>query len=190
MRGMDVGLNRIRASEHRLDQVVDECFSVSPVSTHLEGVALSVEASSGSSQLEGPEEVVGLLEVLTAVGNLVDEVLDGVDVVLSEVLLDQVVGLEGDSLPVDLSVSSLEDELPDAVLSGVSVGDVGLDSSEHIDGGSVELDEDSVVELSQSEESHDSDGLGVQLVNTSDSNDECDFGFSRYVDLSGELSLN
>ena len=119
-----------------------------------------------------------------------DEVLNGVDVVLSEGLLNEVVGLEGDSLSVDLAVSSLENEFSDGVLGGVSVGDVGLNSSEHIDGGSVELDEDTIVELSESEESHDSDGLGVEFVNTSDSNNEGDFGLGRYVDLSGELSLN
>jgi hypothetical protein len=187
---MDVGLNRIRASEHRLDQVVDESFSVSPISSHLEGMSLGVESSSGASKLEGPQEVVGFLEVLTAAGDLVDEVLNGVDVVLSEGLLDEVVGLKGNSLSVDLAVSSLENEFSDGVLGGVSVGDVGLNSSEHIDGGSVELDEDTIVELSESEESHDSDSLGVEFVNTSDSNNEGDFGLGRYVDLSGELSLN
>lgn len=51
---MDVGLNRIRASEHRLDQVVNESFSVSPISSHLEGMSLGVESSSGASKLEGP----------------------------------------------------------------------------------------------------------------------------------------
>jgi hypothetical protein len=187
---IDVGLNRIRASEHRLNQVVDESFSVSPISSHLEGMTLGVESSSGASKLEGPQEVVGFLEVLAAAGDLVDEVLDGVDLVLSEDLLHDVVVFEGNSLSVDLAVTSLEDELPDGILGRVTIGDVGLNSSEHIDGGFVQLDEDTVVDLSESEESHDSDGLGVEFVNTSDSNHKGDFGFSRYVDLTGELSLN
>ena len=61
-----VGLNRIRASEHRLNQLVDEYFSVSPISSHLERMTLGVESSSGTSKLEGPQKVVGFLEVLTA----------------------------------------------------------------------------------------------------------------------------
>ena len=91
---------------------------------------------------------------------------------LAQNALDSVVGLQGDSLLVDLAVASLEDESPDGLLGGVAVGDVGLNSSKHIDGSLVDSDEDSVMELSQSEESHDSDDLGVELVNTSDSNNK------------------
>ena len=91
---------------------------------------------------------------------------------LAQNALDGVVGFQGDSLLVDLAVTSLEDEFPDGLLGWVAVGDVGLNSSKHIDGGLVDSDEDSVMELSQSEESHDSDDLGVELVNTSDSNNK------------------
>lgn len=184
------GLNRIRASEHRLNQLVDVSFSVSPVTSHLEGVSLGSESSSGSSEFEGPQEVVGFLEVFTAGVDFVDEIFNGVDALLSEALLDSVVGFQGNSLFVDFTVTSLEDELSDGVSGGVSVSDVGLNSSEHIDGGLVKSDENTVMELSQSEESHDSDGLGIELVNTSDSDHEGDSRFGRDMDLAGELSLN
>ena len=118
-----------------------------------------------------------------------DEIFDGVDVLLSEDLLNSVVGLEGNSLLVDLAVTSLEDEFSDGFIGRITISNVGLNSSEHIDGGLVKLDKDTVVELSQSEESHDSDGLGIKFVNTSDSDHESDFRFGRYVDLTGELSL-
>ena len=85
---------------------------------------------------------------------------------------DCVVGLQGNSLLVDLSVTSLEDESSDGVSGWVSVGDVGFNSSEHIDGSLIDSDEDTVMELSQSEESHDSDDLRVEFVNTSDSNNK------------------
>ena len=119
-----------------------------------------------------------------------DEIFDGVDVLLSEDLFNSVVGLEGNSLLVDLAVTSLEDELSDGFIGGITISDVWLNSSEHIDGSLVKLDEDTVVELSQSEESHDSDGFGIEFVNTSDSDHEGDFRISRYVDLASELSLN
>jgi hypothetical protein len=44
---------------------------------------------------------------------------------------DSVVG-KGDSLLVDLSVSSLEDELADGVSGGISESDIWLDSAEEI----------------------------------------------------------
>lgn len=90
-RVFNVGLNRIRASQHRPDQIVDVEFSVSPISSHLERMTLGIESSSGTSKLEGPQEVVGFLEVLTTAGDLVNEILNGVNVVLSEGLLDKVV---------------------------------------------------------------------------------------------------
>ena len=44
--------------------------------------------------------------------------------------------------------------------------------------------------LSQSEQSQDSDDFGVEFVNTSNSNNECESGLGGYVNLSSELSLN
>lgn len=170
--------------------MVDELLSVSPVSSSLEGVSLGGESTSGGSKLEGPQEVVSLLEVGSYSVNLVDEILNGGDVVLSEGFLDDGVRGQGDSLSVDLAVSSLEDKFADGFARGVSEGDVGLDSSEEVGGGFVDSNEDSVVELSESEESHDPDDFGVELVNTSDSDNEGESGLSGYVDLSGELSLN
>ena len=67
-------LNKSRRSQHLVDELVDVLLSVSPVSTSLEGVSLGSEASSGGSQLEGPEEVVCLLEVLTHSADLIHEV--------------------------------------------------------------------------------------------------------------------
>ena len=109
---------------------------------------------------------------------------------LAQDALDGIVGFKGNSLPVDFAVASLEDKSFDGFPGGISVCDVGFDPPEHIDGGLVDSDENSVVELSQSEESHDSNDLGVELVNTSDSNNEGESGFSGYMDLSGVLGLN
>lgn len=170
--------------------MVHELLSVTPISSSLEGVSLGSESTSGGSKLEGPQEVVSLLEVGSYSVNLVDKILNSGDVVLSEGLLDDGVGGQGDSLSVDLSVSSLENEFADGFARGVSEGDVGLDSSEEVGGGLVDSNEDSIVELSESEESHDSDDFGVELVNTPDSDNEGESGLSRYVDLSSEFCLS
>jgi hypothetical protein len=46
------------------------------------------------------------------------------------------------------------------------------------------------VDLSQSEQSQDSDNLWVEFVNTSDSNNECEFWLSGYVDLTCKFGLS
>ena len=170
--------------------MVDKFFSVSPVTSHLEGVTFSSETSSGTSKFEGPQEVVGLLEVRTNSVDLVNEVFNSADAVLSEHLFDRVIGLKGDSLSVDFAISSLENEFSDGFSGRITIGDVGFDSSEHIDGSFVDSNEDSIVELSESKKSHDSDDLGVEFVNTSDSNDKGKSGFGGYVDLTGGFGLN
>lgn len=99
-----------------------------------------------------------------------DEIFNAGDTVLSENCLYGAVIGEGDSGSLDLSVASLVDELSDDALRGVSVGDVGFNSSDHVDGGLVKSDEDTVVELSQSEELENLFASRVQLVDTKISN--------------------
>jgi len=100
-----------------------------------------VESPGGVAELEWPEEVAGLLEVGAASEDLVDQVLHADDAVLAEVLLDDGIVGEGDALRVavagglDLAVSTLVDELTDALEVGVSEGDVWLDDLEHLHGG-------------------------------------------------------
>ena len=44
--------------------------------------------------------------------------------------------------------------------------------------------------LSQSQDSENSEDLGVEFVNTSDPDDEGELGLGGHVDLSGELGLS
>lgn len=101
-----------------------------------------------------------------------DEVLNAVDTLAGELTgNDGVVG-EGESLLVDLTVTSLVDELGDGGSGRETVSDERLDNTDHVPGGLVELDEDGVVELSQSKELEDLLRLGGKLVDTSNSNKE------------------
>jgi hypothetical protein len=129
-------------------------------------VSLLQESTDGGAELEGPQEVVGLLEVSANGPDLVDEVLDTSDTLIAERLLDDGVIVESDSRSVDFTVASLVDELADCVTGGVSVGHVGLNHADHVDGSSVQLDEDTVMELTESKELHDLLGLGWELVDT------------------------
>jgi hypothetical protein len=96
----------------------------------------------------------------------VDEILNAVDALLAEGVGNIGVVVKSNSGSVDLTVASLVDELADGIASGVAVGDVGLDHSDHVDSSLVELDEDTVMELSKSKELHDLLLLGWELVNT------------------------
>jgi hypothetical protein len=129
-------------------------------------VSLLGEALLGRAELEGPQEVVGLLEVGADGGNLVDEILNGGNTVLAELTLNNGVVSKRNARSSDLAMASLVDKLSNDALRGVAVGHVGLDSSDHVHGGLVESHEHSVVELSESEELQDLLAGGVKLVDT------------------------
>lgn len=154
------------SSEHSLDELVDELLSVAPDAAVLVGVSLGSESLLGGVELEGPEEVVGLLEVGAHGGDLVDEVLDRGQTLLSEHLLDDRVVSQRDARAGHLAVAALVDQLADGCLRGVAVGHVGLNSSDHVHRRLVQTDEDAVVQLSQAEQTQDLFARRVQLVDT------------------------
>ena len=153
-------------------------------------MSLVWESSSGSSELEGPKEVVGFLEVRSYSVDFVDQIFDVIDAVLSEWFSYDGVWWERDSLSVDFSVSSLENEFSNSFSGRISEGDIWLNFSEEVGWSFVDSDKGSVVDLSQSEQSEDSDDFRVEFVNTSDSYNECESWLSWYVDLTSELGLN
>lgn len=125
-----------------------------------------VETTVGVGELEGPEEVGGLLEVGADGVDLVDKILNADDAVLAEVLFDDLVVGEGEALAVDLAVTALVDELTDGLEVGVTVGDVGVDDGEHLSGSLVQADKDTVVDLEKTQQLQDLAGLGSNLVDT------------------------
>ena len=140
------------------------------------------EATSGVGELEGPEEVGGLLEVGADGVDLVDEILHADDAVLAEVLLNDGVVGEGNALLVDLAVSALVDKLLDGLEVGVTVGNPGLDDLDHLSGSLGDADEDTVVDLEKTEELEDLAGLGGDLVDTLDADKEDELGLSGDVE--------
>jgi hypothetical protein len=152
---------------HASNELVDELLSVTKVTTLDEVLELPwAETTSGRGQLEGPEEVAGLLEVRANSVDLVDEVLDADNAELAEVLLDELVVSDGKALLVDLSVTALVDELTDGLQVGVTVCDERLDDLQHLGGGLGEPDENTIVDLEKTEELEGLALLGVDLVDT------------------------
>lgn len=165
---------------HLADESVDSLLAVAKITTLDEVLELAgAEATSGVGELEGPEEVGGLLEVGADGVDLVDEILNTDNAVLAEILLNDGVVSEGNTLLVDLSVTALVDELLDGLQVGVTVSDPGLDDLEHLSDGLSDLDEDTVVDLKETEELEDLAGLGGHLVDTLDAYNEDQLSLGR-----------
>jgi len=125
--------------------LINGFFSVTPVSALLEGMSLVVESTLGGSELEGPEEVVGFLEVRADSVDFVDQVFNTDDVELTEGLLDDFIAGDGDSLLVDLTETSLVNQIGDGVSGGITESDIRFDLLDHVKSSSVDSDEGSVV---------------------------------------------
>ncbi len=126
----------------------------------------SSESLFGGGKLEGPKEVVSFFEVGTAGNDFMDKIFNTDDAELAQGFLDDLVVDKGKSLVVQLSVASLVNHLADGALGQVSIGNVGLDAAEHVDGGSVEFDKTSVMDLAEAQELQDLLRLGCELVDT------------------------
>ena len=124
------------------------------------------ETSSWVAELEGPQEVGGLLEVGADGVDLVDQILHADNAVLAETAFDESIVGEGNALLVDLSVSALVDEFTDGLQVGVSVGDPWLDDLEHLQGGLGHANKNTVVDLEKTEELEDLARLWCNLVDT------------------------
>ncbi len=73
-----------------------------------------------------PKEIADSLEVGVGGDDTVNDILDAVNSEFSKNLFDDLVCGQGDSLSVDLSISSLVDELFDEVTAGVSKNKANL----------------------------------------------------------------
>lgn len=85
---------------------------------------------------------------------------------LAEGLVNDAGISQWDSGSVNLSVSSLVDEILDGLSSWVSVSDEWLDSSDHGHSSLVKLNKNGVVKLSKSQQLHNLLALWAQLVDT------------------------
>jgi hypothetical protein len=124
------------------------------------------ETTGRRGELEGPESVGDLLEVGADGEDLVNDVLNAGNAELAEVGLDELIVGDGQALLVDLEVTALVDKLTDGLQVGVAVGNEGLDDLQHLASGLGEPDEDTVVDLKETEKLEGLALLGVDLVDT------------------------
>jgi len=168
---------------HLTDKSIDFVFTVSEITSLDEMSELSWAETTGRvAELEGPEKVGSLLEVGANSEDLVDQIFHADNAILTKgVLYDGVVG-EGDTLLVNLSISTLVDEFTNGFEVGISVGDPWLNDLQHLEGGFSHANEDTVVDLEKSEELEDLAGLWCNLVDTLDTDNEDQLLLSRNVE--------
>ena len=124
------------------------------------------ESTSRVAELEWPQEVGSLLEVGADGEDLVDQILNTDDPVLAKSTLNNGVISKSDTLLLDLSISTLVDELTNGLQVGVSVGDPWLDNLKHLKCGLSHANKNTVVDLEETEELKDLAGLWCNLVDT------------------------
>merc|ERR1719411_1130061 len=175
--------------DHFLQEVVDLVLSATEVSTLDRVVGLLSPSPSWVVQLEGSQEVGGVLEVWSNSENLVDQILNTDNSHLARLVLNNVVGGDWSSVSIDLDKSTFVDEITNSLQVGGPVGNVGLADPEHVGGGLVHLDEHSVVDLPQSEQLKDLPDLGRDLVDTADPHHEGQLRLGRDVVVSVLLGI-
>jgi len=90
------------------------------------------------------------------------------DIWFSEALINDGVARKRNSLFANLSITSFKDKFSNSLSGRITKSNIGLNFTEEIGGGFVDSDKNSVMELSQSQNSQNSDNFGVELVNNPD----------------------
>lgn len=150
---------------------------------------LAIEAAAGGGELHGPQEVRDGLEVRSNSENFVNDIFNAIDSNVAKGSLDNVVGAERNTLARDLAIATLVDQLTDRLQVRISVSNEGLNKSEHLDGGTVDANEHTVVDLAKSQQLEDLLDLGGHTDDTTNSDDEDKLLLRRNVDLVVSLGL-
>ena len=97
--------------DHQLEESVDLVLPVAEVTTLNEVVGLLSPSTGGVVQLEGPQEVGGILEVRANSQDLVDQILHADDSHLAKLGLNDVIGGDGGTVAIDLAIFLFYTEL-------------------------------------------------------------------------------
>lgn len=116
-----------------------------------------------------------------------DQIFDTDDALLTERPFHHRVVGQRDTRLVNLAISTLQDQFADGFEVGVSIGDIGLYTAEHREGGLVDFEEDAAVDSAEAKELEDFLGLGGDVVQTTDADDEEQLGFR--LDIKAALGL-
>lgn len=119
-----------------------------------------------------------------------DQVFDGNNTVLSQSLFNDRVVVQGNSLLVDLTETSLVDQFSNSRERWVSENNIRINQLQQLQGSLGELDESGSVDLVQSQQLKDLSWLRWNLVHTLNSDNENEFGLSWNVVFTCSLGVS
>ena len=152
-------------------------------------VKLLLVSTERRRKLEWPAEVSSGLEVRAGGVKFVNEVFQTDDVHGAEAVLDDGVIRDGNALLVDLGESALVQKRADGGEARVSVCDERFNQAEHGDGSGVQLNEDSVVDLTQTEELQNLAHFRRDSHDTTNADDQSHLRFRVHVNAAFSLGL-
>ena len=117
-----------------------------------ERVSLDFKTTEWRREFERPEEVVCFLEFRSTSRDFVNELFNVVNAVFTKFLSNNSVIRKRKSVSVNLTISTFIDQTRDSVTSGITESDMGFNPSDHVPSGFVKFNEDTIMELSKSEE--------------------------------------
>lgn len=142
------------------------------------------KSSVGAGKLECPQELVGFLEVRSSSVDFVNQIFDGDDSEFAQVLFNDSVIAQWDTLTVDLGVSTLVDQFTNSLQVWFTVCNVWFDQLEHLLGCLCQFDKSTVVDLQQTQQLQDLAWLRCNVGDTAQTNDKGDLWLSRNVKVS------
>jgi len=173
----------IKALVHLLDEAVDMVFTVTKITSFNKVLELALaETSSWVGELEWPEEVIDLLEVGANGVDLVNNVFNANNAILSKRFLNDGVVSERNTLLVDLAITTLVNQLAYRLEIWVTVGDIRLNNAKHLNGGLRKTDENTVIDLKETKKLESLALLWINLVDTLDTNHKGKLWFSRNIE--------
>jgi len=173
-----------------LDKLVDFVLSVASISAFLVVNALFDVTSTRRVEFEWPQELVDVLEVLADGENFMDEILNADDSVFLELLGDDFVVGDGNPLSVDLTKTTLVDELFHSLQVGCSPSNIGLNEFQHFESGGVESDKDCILNLAKSEKSQNLFCSRINTIDTPNSNNQSESGFRFSEEVATRTSIS
>mmetsp|Transcript_24041 Transcript_24041/g.38544 ORF Transcript_24041/g.38544 Transcript_24041/m.38544 type:complete len:257 (-) Transcript_24041:743-1513(-) len=156
--------------DHSLNKCVNLLSAVSCISSLVKVKKLLLVSTKWSRKLHWPQKVRCCFEVRSALENFVNKIFYTDNVVLSKSLLNYAVVSNWDTLLVDLSESSLVDQLLNSLEVRFTVYNVWLNKTKHVDGSLVKTNEYCVVDLAKTQKLQDLANLRSVTKNTTDTN--------------------
>lgn len=108
------------------------------------------KSTIGVGQFEGPKKLVGFLEMGSNSVDFMYQIFDGNNSKFAQVVFNQLVVAQWDSLSVDLGVTSLVNEFTNSLKIWFTICDVWLNQLKHLLSSLGQLDKDTIVDLKQS----------------------------------------